>query len=98
MKVYLFKKIPKESNRYQFYNIEKTQGYWRISKLEFYNFYRDNVRGATPSQTQRPVGGGARDRRRRRGPFRARRNGLHAEIRATRFEALEPCFKAAHLY
>jgi len=30
MKLYLVKKILYESNRYQLYNIEKTQGYWRI--------------------------------------------------------------------
>ena len=55
MKVYLFKKILQESNRYQFYNIEKTQGYWRILKLEFYNFYRDNEGAPPPRRRNVPL-------------------------------------------
>ena len=98
MKLYLFKKILQESNRYQFYNIEKTQGYWRILKLEFYNFYRDNEGAPPPRRRNVPleeepvtVAGGVDH-------YTLEGISLHAAIRTTRFEALEPCVKAAHQY
>ena len=98
MKLYLVKKILYESNRYQLYNIEKTQGYWRILKLEFYNFYWDNEGALPPRRRNVPleeepvtVAGGV-DHCTLEGI------SLHAAIRTTRFEALEPCVKAAHQY